>query len=493
MDVLLLGTGSADGWPNAFCECASCTWARRTGALRVTTSALVDDVLLLDCGPHTASQAQRVGADLTSVRHLFLTHDHPDHSSPMVLLSRAWARRAEPLHVHGPDDALQRWRQWVGPDDPVQWHPVVAGDEVDADGYRVRVLGAQHEPGSVLYDVTAPDGSRLLYATDTGPLPSSTLDACAAADFDIVLLEETFGLRSAPSGVVAPDHLDLASFGQQVDRLRDVGAVDDGTDVVAVHLSHHNPPEPELTRALAGLGARAVADGTRLVAGAPDQRRVLVTGGARSGKSQHAEALAAAYRRVTYVAPGYPPDGDDPDWAARVATHRARRPAHWTTVESADVPGVLRSAEHAVLLDCVGTWLTRVLDDCGAWDGHDGWQERVDRAVDDLSAAFRHAAVPVIAVTNEVGSGVHPPTVGGSRLPGRARHGQRAPGRRRGRRPAPRGRAGAAPVTSSGSSGSWRPCHPHPPRRLVASGGDTRACLARCDQSARGGGWPSAR
>ncbi len=64
MRALVLGTGSADGWPNPFCECASCTWARTTGTVRTTTSVLVDDVLLLDCGPDTPRQAARAGRSL---------------------------------------------------------------------------------------------------------------------------------------------------------------------------------------------------------------------------------------------------------------------------------------------------------------------------------------------------------------------------------------------------------------------------------------------
>ena len=51
--------------------------------------------------------------------------------------------------------------------------------------------------------------------------------------------------------------------------------------------------------------------------------RILVTGGVRSGKSRHAEGLLADAGRVTYVAPGRPADGSDPDCDARVAAHRA--------------------------------------------------------------------------------------------------------------------------------------------------------------------------
>ena len=67
VEVTVLGTGAADGWPNAFCECASCAVARGTGEIRSQSSALVDDVLLLDCGPETLRQAVRAGRSLSRV------------------------------------------------------------------------------------------------------------------------------------------------------------------------------------------------------------------------------------------------------------------------------------------------------------------------------------------------------------------------------------------------------------------------------------------
>ena len=92
--------------------------------------------------------------------------------------------------------------------------------------------------------------------------------------------------------------------------------------------------------------------------------RVLVTGGVRSGKSRHAEALLAEHPHVVYVATGLTTEEDpDPDWAARLAAHRSRRPATWTTLETRDLAAALRSAEGPVLVDCLGTWLTAVLDE----------------------------------------------------------------------------------------------------------------------------------
>ncbi|ROR90270.1 bifunctional adenosylcobinamide kinase/adenosylcobinamide-phosphate guanylyltransferase [Nocardioides aurantiacus] len=137
--------------------------------------------------------------------------------------------------------------------------------------------------------------------------------------------------------------------------------------------------------------------------------KVLVTGGVRSGKSRHAEELLVGQPSVTYVAPGPTTDEDpDPDWADRVAAHRERRPASWTTRESRDL-GAALAVEGAVLVDCLGTWLTAVIDEAQAWeqpsaDVHALVSARLTVAVAALSAA----AGPVVLVTNEVGLGVVP-------------------------------------------------------------------------------------
>ncbi|MGH3520743.1 MAG: bifunctional adenosylcobinamide kinase/adenosylcobinamide-phosphate guanylyltransferase [Haloechinothrix sp.] len=141
--------------------------------------------------------------------------------------------------------------------------------------------------------------------------------------------------------------------------------------------------------------------------------KVLVLGGARSGKSGHAERLISRYPEVTYLATGNPTSADDPEWAERIRLHRERRPARWRTVETADPAAVLRESRTPVLLDCLATWLDRVLDDAGAWQETEGWQQRVEDRVTEFLDAWRAATVPIIAVSNEVGSGVVPATPSG--------------------------------------------------------------------------------
>ncbi len=134
--------------------------------------------------------------------------------------------------------------------------------------------------------------------------------------------------------------------------------------------------------------------------------KVLVTGGVRSGKSRHAEALLAQAPAVRYVAPG--PVRDDADWQERIAVHRARRPKHWTTLETGDLAAALTTPD-AVLVDCLGTWLTRLVDDAGLWDAPmPDLAAYVDAGVERALEALSVGGGTVVLVTNEVGMGVVP-------------------------------------------------------------------------------------
>ena len=139
-------------------------------------------------------------------------------------------------------------------------------------------------------------------------------------------------------------------------------------------------------------------------------RRILVTGGTRSGKSAYAEQLLADEPAVTYLAPGPPADpAVDPEWASRIAVHQARRPAHWTTVETDDLPGALRTAaRQAVMIDSLGSWVTAVLDRLEAWTQPAGGLERRVRRPGDRPGGGLAVLPPgrAVAVTNEVGLGL---------------------------------------------------------------------------------------
>ncbi len=148
----------------------------------------------------------------------------------------------------------------------------------------------------------------------------------------------------------------------------------------------------------------------------PAPRRTLVLGPSASGKSAFAEGLLDPAVAVQYVATGPVPDpstATDGEWAARIESHRRRRPPAWVTRETEDVAAVLLAPGPPVLVDSLGAWVAGLLDRCGAWDDAPGWRERADAETDQVVDAWRRAPGRVVAVSDEVGWGVVPATVSG--------------------------------------------------------------------------------
>ncbi|MGV9317546.1 bifunctional adenosylcobinamide kinase/adenosylcobinamide-phosphate guanylyltransferase [Streptomyces sp. NPDC003660] len=367
MDVTLLGTGAPAGLPRPDCPCAVCALALGPDA-RAATALLVDGVLLLDLTPGAAFAAARAGHSLGGVRQVLLSHPH---DGPAVEVP---AGLPQPVRV--PD-----------------------GRELTLlTGHRVRALAM--DAGGTGYEVTGPDGLKLLYLPPGGS-PAG--------------LEE----------VAEPYHMVLADVVGRPDalaRLRAAGGVGPATDVVAVHLDHDVPQATELPRRLAAAGARTVPDGVTLAVGAYDEvpdvpRRTLVLGGARSGKSVEAERRLESFPDVVYAATGGTRAGDG-EWADRVAAHRERRPGSWRTAETTDLVPLLAEDGPPLLIDCLSLWLTDVMDAVGAWDDAqwaDGGEKALRDRVHELTRAVRETPRTVVAVSNEVGSGIVPATASGRR------------------------------------------------------------------------------
>jgi len=147
-------------------------------------------------------------------------------------------------------------------------------------------------------------------------------------------------------------------------------------------------------------------------------RRVLVLGGARSGKSAAAESMLADLSTVEYVATGHPRGSGDTEWDQRVRAHQERRPAGWRTVETLDVARILGEPDPGppVLVDCISTWLARVMDDCGLWTGREDADAELGCRTDRLVEAWRQTRRRAVAVSNEVGCGIVPATPSGRRF-----------------------------------------------------------------------------
>lgn len=356
VQVQLLGTGGSSGAPDPWCACASCRWAASTEAYRAASAALVDGVVALE-RPEPGS-ALRWGAELAGVRS--------------VLRSG----------IHGDSGATPGQRVQVG-----RWTALAV---------------ATGGPALAWLLDAGPAGSgepRLLWSPGGGPLGEDVATAVASGGPVGLAL-----LGGAPAALAA-----------SVAALRRCGALGGGARVIPVGLDHCWPPGAQRARLLAAAGAGAEPDGTVLALPGPappgtpapgaGARRVLVLGGARSGKSEEAERRLAARPRVCYVATGEPAEtSGDPDWVARVGAHRTRRPAHWTTVETLELDTLLaRDDPTPLLIEDGAIWLARVLGLAP--------EDQIDRLCRSWAASRRD----VVMVSAEVGMGVHPQTAVGRR------------------------------------------------------------------------------
>ena len=154
---------------------------------------------------------------------------------------------------------------------------------------------------------------------------------------------------------------------------------------------------------------------------------VLVTGGARSGKSAFAEEQLADREEVCYIATGLP-RGEDPEWQERIQLHQERRPASWTTQEQyAGLADWLQEQSHPVyLLDCATLLTSNRLFDLIAQHFPDKLElteenflsrqeqsfllQLLEEEWQELLSAIRQTDAECWIVTDEVGLGIVPET-----------------------------------------------------------------------------------
>jgi len=243
----ILGSAAAEGTPALFCVCDVCKRARERGGkdLRRRTSYLLDDSIMVDWGPDAYSSMLAFGVDYSGLRHLLITHSHPDHWAPADLQYRREGFAVLPpgswLTIHGNRKVGESLACLLGADggldsyalrfDQVGW-----GDVRElSDGVVVECLKAAHAPEeealNFLFTVA---GRHCLIGNDTGPWPDETWRRLSEVTLDVVILDSTSGLLPAgryhhnAQGVVATRN-----------ELMKLGSLAAGAVFVANHFSHN--------------------------------------------------------------------------------------------------------------------------------------------------------------------------------------------------------------------------------------------------------------
>lgn len=284
MNVTFLGTAAAPSMPIPFCTCEVCTEARRIGGknLRMRSSLVINDDLLVDIGPDIATASFQHRISLASIGICLQTHPHADHLDIGFILSRHaeyGTTLSGELLLGGSDetlhaiDTLVRQQSAYGSlFDPITQSALklkilsLAPFEAYRIGnYRITGFPANHgdDQGFLLYSIAQGDHA-VFYGTDTSVLSEEVWEHLQRerVRYDVVMLDHTYGIdfESRPA-----DHLASKDVAAHADRFRDRGLLKDSGVVYATHLSHEGNREHDaLDKYARGHGYRVAYDGLRL-------------------------------------------------------------------------------------------------------------------------------------------------------------------------------------------------------------------------------------
>ncbi|HEY1686689.1 MAG TPA: MBL fold metallo-hydrolase [Tepidisphaeraceae bacterium] len=269
MEILLLGTAAAEGWPAPFCICDACQTARKRGGpdIRTRSGALIDDELKIDFGPDTVMQMQRCGRNLLGVKTLIFTHQHSDHFVPTEL---EWAKHpftltpGGPIELWGNSAVMDQIERTFTPEQreklPYVYRTMKAGDHfTTAAGDEVWAMPAFHVAGACVLRIRR-QGKTIFYGHDTGTLPAETVDRLSdGIALDLVLLDCTYGkIRSEHH------HLDVEAVIRTAEELRKRGARA-GCRLVHTYIPCSRTPTL-CASCVHRLAARSIHEKTRVVA-----------------------------------------------------------------------------------------------------------------------------------------------------------------------------------------------------------------------------------
>ncbi len=269
MELLLLGTAAAEGWPAPFCVCPHCEAARRRGGanLRARSGALLDDDFKIDYAADVVMQMQRSGRSLAGLHTLVFSHQHSDHIIACELrwLAPPFSQTppAKPIQVYGNAQVMALLHQELAEAPQtaryLELHQLEPFQAVTTrDGDEILPLPADHVVGALLLRITR-GGKTLFYGHDSGLYPPATLDALGdGPPLDILLLDCTSGGQNSGNR----GHMDISGIIAMTEELRRREAVTDATRVVATHFSHNGAVlHEELTEMLRPHGIEVAYDG----------------------------------------------------------------------------------------------------------------------------------------------------------------------------------------------------------------------------------------
>ena len=282
MEFVFLGTSAGEQFPGFWCRCETCEKARELGGrnIRRNSCAWLSPDCMIDFAPGVFHQATRLGVPIVGTRYLLVTHSHGDHLSTFEL---GWRRMRvdqelppprqsigprfspiETLHVLGNEPACETVRRRVGegPECAAEIHLLSPYEPFEIGPLRVTALVANHPDGEGRgYNyIIERDGRAILYALDTGWFLPETLAAIERHQFDLAVVEGTFGY-----GAEDECHMNFRKLEEARRHFDEKQLLRPDALFCTSHLApHFMPVHDEIAPVLAERGITVAYDGMRV-------------------------------------------------------------------------------------------------------------------------------------------------------------------------------------------------------------------------------------
>lgn len=249
MIVKYLGTGAAEGIPAVFCHCEICKYAREHKGrnIRTRSQALIDGKILIDFGPDTFLHSLKYNIELADITECLITHAHDDHLYLEDLRARRRSRAnlnpgTPALRVHGGQGVKKvlspREDGYVTKDNSVLFEHIKPFETIELfDSYKVTAIPAVHNTEEPFVYMIENKGHTFLYGHDTDYFEENVWNYFRQNKiyFHAISLDCTEGIKH----IEYPGHMNFERMQNICKRLRNIGCIDDATQIIANHISHN--------------------------------------------------------------------------------------------------------------------------------------------------------------------------------------------------------------------------------------------------------------
>lgn len=247
MELLICGSGASEAVPALFCTCGLCmeAWKRGGKDWRSRTAYQLGEEVRIDFGPDFLLHREKYRLHYEKLKHLFITHAHKDHFTPVQLNYHVHGAEGPALlgdfnlTLHGTKEVIDRF-QAARTHDFSKMRMILDELSPDVDvrtlenGMKFTSIRANHCPGAVHYIVEMPDGFTFFIGTDSAVFREETWRKLSAFRFDLMIIDATAGRLDIENGGHMNAHQALATVG----RLRKEGIARKSARILTNHFAH---------------------------------------------------------------------------------------------------------------------------------------------------------------------------------------------------------------------------------------------------------------